>query len=173
MANSHSGRGDYVELRCRSAFSFLDGASLPEDLVAAAAGQGHEALALSDVNGLYGAPRFHAAARRAGVGAIVGAEVALEREGIGKEKVAAEAKPSDLAPVLLLVESRAGYQNLCRLLTAAHAGRAKGTGAVTHAQLAAHAQGLVALAGAAPRDDLAELRRVFGFERLYVEAQRH
>ncbi|HEY8927036.1 MAG TPA: DNA polymerase III subunit alpha, partial [Polyangia bacterium] len=142
---------------------------MPEDLVAAAGAQGHDTLALGDVNGLYGAPRFHAAARRAGVRAIVGAEVALERDGAA---VGAPGKGAQ-APVLLLVESRAGYQNLCRLLTAAHAGRPKGTGAVTHAQLAAHAQGLVALAGAAPRDDLAELRRVFGPGRLYVEAQRH
>ena len=53
---------DYVELRCRSAFSFLDGASLPEDLLSVAAGQGHHTLALGDVNGLYGAPRFFGAA---------------------------------------------------------------------------------------------------------------
>ena len=69
---------DYVELRCRSAFSFLDGASNPEDLVARAAEQGHGALALADRDGLYGAPRFHAAARAAGLRPIVGAEVTLE-----------------------------------------------------------------------------------------------
>ena len=68
---------DYVELRCRSAFSFLDGASLPEDLVAAAARQGYGALALADRNGLSGAPRFFAAAKQAGVRPIVGAEVTL------------------------------------------------------------------------------------------------
>ena len=69
----------YVELRCRSAFSFLDGASLPEDLVTAAAAAGHDTLALADVNGLYGAPRFYGAARRAGLRAIVGAEVSRSR----------------------------------------------------------------------------------------------
>ena len=52
---------DYVELRCRSAFSFLDGASLPEDLLETAARQGYDTLALADVNGLYGAPRFFGA----------------------------------------------------------------------------------------------------------------
>src|SRR5438552_14728760 len=140
---------DYVELRCRSAFSFLDGASLPEDLVAAAAAGGHDTLALADVNGLYGAPRFYAAAQRAGLRAIVGAEVRLE---VRLEDTAAGAAPPP-PPVLLLVENRAGYQNLCRLLTAAHAGRPKGTGAATHAQLAEPAAGLVALGGAAPRAD--------------------
>src|SRR5689334_25169925 len=88
-----SGRADYVELRCRSAFSFLDGASLPEDLVAAAAAQGHDTLALGDVNGLYGAPRFHAAARRAGLQAIVGAEVALQGEGAGEGEAPDEKAP--------------------------------------------------------------------------------
>ena len=57
---------DYVELRCRSAFSFLSGASLPEDLVARAAVLGYDALALADRDGVYGAPRFFQAARRAG-----------------------------------------------------------------------------------------------------------
>ena len=152
-------REDYVELRCRSAFSFLDGASLPEDLVAAAAAQGHDALALADVNGLYGAPRFFGAARRAGLRAIVGAEVALADAGA--------------PPVLLLVENRTGYQNLCRLLTQVHHGRPKGTGSATHALLAAHAPGLIALAGADARADLPALRDAFGREHLYLEAQRH
>src|SRR5438105_743959 len=106
---------DYVELRCRSAFSFLDGASLPEDLVATAAAAGHPTLALADVNGLYGAPRFFGAARRAGLRAIVGAEVTLG--------TAASGDLPGTPPVLLLVESRAGYQNLCRLLTRVHDGR--------------------------------------------------
>ncbi|MES1172425.1 MAG: PHP domain-containing protein, partial [Bacteroidota bacterium] len=64
-------RADYVELRCRSAFSFLDGASLPEDLIATAAALDCDAVALGDVNGIPGAPRFFGAARRAGVRALV------------------------------------------------------------------------------------------------------
>ena len=71
----------YVELRCRSAFSFLRGASLPEDLVERAAALGHDALALSDRHGVYGAPRFFTAARRAGVRALVGAEVVVGDAG--------------------------------------------------------------------------------------------
>src|SRR5207253_10485313 len=101
---------DYVELRCRSAFSFLAGASLPEDLVDRAAALGYDALALGDRNGVYGAPRFFTAARRAGIRALVGAEVAVEGGGL----------------LWLLVEDRDGYRNLCRLLTAGALGRPQG-----------------------------------------------
>src|SRR5256886_17551213 len=93
---------DYVELRCRSAFSFLAGASLPEDLVDQAAALGYDALALADQGGVYGAPRFFTAARRAGIRPLVGAEVAVEGGGL----------------LWLLVEDRDGYRNLCRLITA-------------------------------------------------------
>ena len=67
----------YAELRAASAFSFLDGSSLPEDLVEEAANRGLPAVALVDTNGVYGAPRFYKAAREAGIRALVGAEVAL------------------------------------------------------------------------------------------------
>ncbi len=149
----------YVELRCRSAFSFLDGASLPEDLAGVAAASGHQALALADRDGLCGAPRFFKAASKLGLRPIVGAEVAL-----------AAATPAP--PLLLLVEDRRGYRNLCRLLTATKVGRPKGEGAATHALLAEHAAGLVALAGAHPRDDLPALAGIFP-GRLYLEVQRH
>src|SRR5262245_59760868 len=122
---------DYVELRCRSAFSFLAGASLPEDLVARAAALGYDAVALADRNGLYGAPRFFQAAKAAGVRAIVGADVVVE----------------DAGTLHLLVEDRTGYSNLCRLLTAGALGRAKGDGRVTWDQVEAHARGLFCLAG--------------------------
>jgi len=148
----------YVELRCRSAFSFLDGASLPEDLVAAAAAQDMDALAIGDRDGVYGAPRFFAAARRAGIQPIVGADVTLATG----------------APLLLLVESRRGYQNLCRLLTRARAGLQKSEPArTTAALLQEHAAGLIALAGAAPRDDLEALVGAFGRKNVFLELQRH
>ena len=73
---------DYIELRARSAFSFLEGASNPEDLVERAGALDYPALALADRGGVYGAPRFHQAARRAGVRAILGAEIDLET-GVG------------------------------------------------------------------------------------------
>ncbi len=149
---------DYVELRCRSAFSFLEGASLPEDLIAAAARNDMDALALADRDGVYGAPRFAAAARGAGVRPIFGADVTLA-EG---------------PPLLLLVENAAGYRNLCRLLTRARDGLAKADPPrVTQALLAEHAGGLIALGGAAPREDLAEICTAFGRGNVYLELHRH
>src|SRR5579863_6787969 len=151
-------KSDYVELRCRSAFSFLDGASLPEELAQAAAAGGHDTLALADANGVYGAPRFFAAARKEGIRPIVGAEIAVDAAG----------------SVLLLVEDRTGYQNLCRLITRAWDGRSKDEGPrATHALLAEHAAGLVALAGPDARPDLPDLVAAFGRGGVFLEVQRH
>src|SRR5262252_4056295 len=118
----------YVELRCASAFSFLDGASLPEDLVEEAARQEIPAVALIDRNGVYGAPRFYKAAKEAGLKAIVGAEVTLRQQGHpeGRRPEGSLSKPhrsskgiprsarddNDALPRLtLLVASRDGYRN--------------------------------------------------------------
>ncbi|HZT73397.1 MAG TPA: error-prone DNA polymerase [Terriglobales bacterium] len=164
----------YVELRCRSAFSFLEGASLPEALAQTAARLGMPALALTDRGGVYGAPRLHQAARRAGIAAIVGAEVPL----VGGARLP------------LLVETRAGYQNLCRLLTRMHLRAPKGEGCAGWGDLEEFAGGLVCLTGAdsgplaaALRDRRGgerEARRVlerlagmFGRENVLVEIQRH
>ncbi|HZB24279.1 MAG TPA: error-prone DNA polymerase [Gaiellaceae bacterium] len=95
----------YVELHCHSAYSFLDGASVPEELALRAAELGYEALALTDHDGVYGSLEFAHAAKWAGVRPITGAEVTL----------------AGGAHVTLLVEDARGYANLCRLLTAAHA----------------------------------------------------
>jgi error-prone DNA polymerase len=95
----------YVELHAHSAYSFLDGASHPEELVLAAAELGYEALALTDHDGVCGSLEFAHAAKAVGVRPITGAEVTL-RGG---------------SHVTLLVETPHGYANLCRLLTAAHA----------------------------------------------------
>src|SRR3954447_14997534 len=95
----------YVELHAHSAFSFLDGASLPEELAARAAELGYDALALTDHDGVYGSLEFAHAAKHLGVRPITGAEVTLANE----------------SHVTILVESAGGYANLCRLLTAAHA----------------------------------------------------
>ena len=73
-----SSRSEYVELRARSAFSFLEGASPPEELAEGAAALGYDAIALGDRDGLYGAPRFYQAAKDAGVRAIVGAELVID-----------------------------------------------------------------------------------------------
>ncbi len=164
----------YVELRCKSAFSFLTGTALPEDLVTRAAELGHTALALTDSGGLYGTPRFAKAAQQAGVRPICGAEVSVDGH-----------------PLLLLCESAAGYRNLSRLLTREKM-RPRATGPdaepLTLAGLEAYAPGLIALTGggegqlgaALDRQDpeaaartLDELRGVFGPRNLAVELQVH
>jgi error-prone DNA polymerase len=158
----------FVELHCHSAYSFLDGASHPEELAARAAELGYEALALTDHDGVYGSLEFAHAAKAFGVRAITGAEVTL----------------SDGSHITLLVETPRGYANLCRLLTVAHAGtRPKPTEPVPPSLdrhlFAAHNEGLICLSGCA-RDGLAvrnpngaaELAAVFGRDRFFVELQR-
>lgn len=148
----------YVELRARTAFSFLRGASLPEDLAVRAAELGYEALACGDYGGLYGVPRFHAAALDAGIRPIVAADV--EVDGVGSLR--------------FLVEDAAGYRNLCRLLTASHLGREKGTHGVSLAQVGDHAEGLVALLGGCRDLRGAEAAvRILGRNRAVAEVQRH
>jgi len=97
-------RDSYVELHCHSAYSFLDGASHPVELAAAAAEQGHEALALTDHDGLHGAMEMAQALKPLGVRPITGAELTLH----------------DGTHLTLLCQTREGYTNLCRLITAAH-----------------------------------------------------
>src|SRR6059058_2258355 len=160
---------DYVELHAHSAYSFLDGASLPEELAARAAELGYEALALTDHDGLYGSLEFAHAAKAFGVRPITGAEVTL----------------TDGSHVTLLVETTAGYANLCRLLTAAHAGTRPREGAeplppaLDAALFADLNDGLVCLSGCARHglavrhpNGAAELARAFGSERFFVELQR-
>ncbi len=159
----------YVELHAHSAYSFLDGASQPEELAARAAELGYEALALTDHDGVYGSLEFAHAAKHFGVRPITGAEVTL----VGG------------AHVTLLVETAAGYANLCRLLTAAHAGTRPKEGAeplppaLDQTVLEELNDGLVCLSGCA-RDGLAvhypnaaaRLAAAFGRDRFYVELQR-
>jgi error-prone DNA polymerase len=161
----------YVELHCHSAYSFLDGASQPEELAARAAELGYEAIALTDHDGVYGSLEFAHAAKALGVRPITGAEVTL---GSG-------------AHVTLLVETRRGYANLCRLLTEAHAGtrRAGREGreplppSVALERVAELSDGLVCLSGCARRglglvdpNAAARLADAFGRERFLVELQR-
>src|ERR671938_51439 len=160
----------YIELHAHSAYSFLDGASLPEELAIRAAELGYPALALTDHDGVYGSLEFAHAAKAFGIRPITGAEVTLEGG----------------AHVTLLVETATGYANLCRLLTAAHA-RTRLPGkerelldpALPLARLEELNEGLVCLSGCA-RDGLAvrnpnaaaRLARAFGRDRFFVELQR-
>jgi error-prone DNA polymerase len=160
----------YVELHAASAFSFLDGASLPEALVERAAALGYPALALLDRDGVYGAPRFHLAAKRAGIKAIIGAELTM---AIGTA--------ASVFRLPVLVESREGYRNLCRLVTRMKLRSPKGEGALAIEELDGHVAGLVALVGRAalsgPRFGVGGLvdRIVgtFGAGNVCIEVQRH
>jgi len=163
----------YVELHCHSAYSFLDGASQPEELAARAAELGYEALALTDHDGLYGSLELAHAAKPFGVRPITGAEVTLDGG----------------SHLTLLVESRRGYGNLCRLLTASHAGTRMFSVGAGHAQplqpsvsldtVAKLSEGLVCLSGCARvglgfRDPNGAMRlaQAFGRDRFFVELQR-
>jgi error-prone DNA polymerase len=159
----------YVELHAHSAYSFLDGASQPEELAAAAAELGYPALALTDHDGVYGSLEFANAAKDFGVRPITGAEVSLDGG----------------AHVTLLVETPRGYANLCRLLTAAHAqtrpkeGREPLPPSLDQSLLEELHDGLVCLSGCA-RDGLAvrdpnaaaRLAHSFGRDHFFVELQR-
>jgi error-prone DNA polymerase len=160
---------DYVELRCRSAFSFLEAASDPEALIERAAELDYPALALGDRAGLYGIPRFHQAATRAGLRAIVGAELQIARDepGADLEPVAANA-------LRLLVETPRGYRNLSRLLSAGHRRGGKGEALVRWDEVAAHAEGLVALVrGSSASAPLLERASTHFGGRLWVDVSRH
>src|SRR3954462_3077278 len=105
----HKGERPYAELRAASAFSFLDGASLPEDLIYNAAQKDIPAMALIDTNGVYGAPRFYGAAKKAGVKAIVGAEVVIDNDapvkGLKLTRMDAARSNAREARLTLLVEN--------------------------------------------------------------------
>ena len=174
----------YIELHACSAFSFLRGASFPEQLAERAAELGLPAVALLDRNGVYGAQRFSVACREHGVRPIIGTDLTME--------------DGTILPVL--VENRIGYKNLCSLLTEAHLRSKKGSCAVRWEELPEFAEGLIPLLGSA-RDSRAVcgdspqtssptapvshraprnlalraqwLLDTFGRERVYVELQRH
>ena len=162
----------FVELHAQSAFSFLEGAEQPESLVAEAARLDMGVLALVDRDGLYGAPRFHQAATRAGVRPLIGSELTL-RDG---------------ARLPVLVEDREGYQNLSRLITLMKLRAPKGEGALDLDEIAPYAVGLVCLTGGgqgplsrllaaadhrAARAHLDRLAGIFGASNCFVEIQRH
>ncbi len=210
----------YVELHARSAFSFLEGASLPEELAAVCAQLKLPAMALLDADGVYGAPRFHLAAKKMEIKAHIGAEVTCSPlhpvilSGASAARSAALAESKDPYPrqsangigiprsarndksaghansfrLPLLVSSRAGYQNLCRLITKMKLRAKKGEGAVCADELQEHAHGLICLTGGAEgplaaalqQGGIDEARRqvdrliaIFGPKNVYVELQRH
>ena len=181
----------YVELHACSAFSFLEGGSLPEELADRAAQLGLPAVALLDRDGVYGSPRFHLAAKQRRVRAHIGAEISVAE--LGNQAGFPSWLPNKLPPrpvrLPVLVENRIGYQNLCRLITCYKLReKEKGTGAATLPEVARHAEGLVCLTGG-PEGILAAslaqggleqacrslntLVALFGKRNVYLEVQRH
>jgi error-prone DNA polymerase len=158
----------YIELHAKSAFSFLESPSSPEDLVAAAAHFDLPAIALLDRDGYYGIPRFHQAAQRAGIRALLGAEISTP----GGTRYS------------LLIQTRKGYQNLCRLITKFKLRAKKNEGTALWPEIAEYSEGLILLTGG---DEgpfarthpqqwpvlLHQMHTVFPPGRLYVEIQRH
>jgi error-prone DNA polymerase len=162
----------YVELHARSAFSFLEGASSPEELARMCGDHCMSAMALLDRDGVYGSPRFHLAAEKLSIRAHIGAEVT---------SAAGWRYP-------LLVQSRRGYQNLCRLITQMKLRARKAEGSVRDEEIAAIGGGLICLTGGeegplahalsqggidAAIKCVEQLCRWFGRENVYVELQRH
>ena len=162
----------YIELHARSAFSFLEGASTPEELIDVCAQHGVPAMALLDRDGVYGSPRFHRAAKKRSMRAHIGAEVT---------SAAGWRYP-------LLVESRVGYRNLCRLITRMKLRARKGEGCVQSEEISEMGRGLICLTGGeegplahallrggieAATESVQQLCRAFGRKNVYVELQRH
>lgn len=181
----------YVELHAASAFSFLEGASQPEELIRRAGELEMPAMALLDRNGFYGSARFHTSAQREGVRAHIGAEVAVSSFGTRLTPPAwlPHQCPAEPVRLPLLCESRAGYQNLCRLITQFKLREtSKNEGAATEEDLEQYAGDMVCLTGGdegplaaalagggeqAGREMVERLIRIFGRDRVYVEVQRH
>jgi error-prone DNA polymerase len=198
MSAGRGERAPYIELHAHSGFSFLDGASTPTELAAAAAALEYPALALTDHDGLWGSMEFAHACKPLGVRPITGAELSValppKATSQGAAVLAGRPRAPELAHVTLLVEDAAGYRNLCRLLTLAHshtrdnAARSAQAPWATLAQLEEHAAGLVCLSGCArdgalagtwERRDTARGERLgrrllaaFGPQRFRVELQR-
>ena len=165
----------YIELHARSAFSFLRGACVPEDYISVCADTGAQAIALTDIDGVYGAPRLHRAAKKHGIQAHIGAEVTA----------------MDGSRYTLLAETRKGYQNLCRMITRMklRAGtknpKPGHEPAVLPSELAEFSEGLICLTGGEEgalarslktnkaHQTLENIIRAFGRENVYVELQRH
>jgi error-prone DNA polymerase len=178
----------YTELHCHSAFSFLDGASLPDELVPVALELGYEALALTDHNSVSGSMEFAVSARALGLRPLHGAEIDLEpddsRAALAGEAGCRAGRQREGRHLTLLVQDARGWSNLCRILTRAHAHTREGRPGAPPAEpstplptILEHAAGLVCLSGCALRGvqdepTLQRLREAFGTERLRIELQR-
>ena len=182
---------DYVELHTASAFSFLEGASQPEDLIDQAIARGLPAIALTDRNGMYGVARFHTAAIRKKVKAHIGAEIAVSSLGsrLTPQPWLPHKYPKEPSRITLLCTSQAGYQNLCQLITRFKMREpSKAEGAATLADLEEFSSGLICLTGGeegplaasltregrcGAQEKIERLTSIFGRGNVYLELQRH
>jgi error-prone DNA polymerase len=182
---------DYVELHASSAFSFLAGSSQPEAFIERATEIGMPAMALSDRNGLYGVARFHTAAKRSGVKAHIGAEIAVSSfdNRLVPPEWLPHQYPAEPPRIVLLCASQTGYQNLCQLITRFKMRETtKAEGAATLEDLEEFSAGLICLTGgdegplaaALARGGETEARKIidrlasmYGRGNLYLELQRH
>lgn len=181
----------YIELHAASAFSFLEGGSLPETLAQRAFELGMPAMALLDRNGFYGSARFHKIASENGIQAHVGAEIAVSSLGQRLKPPAwlPHQHLSESPRLPLLCRTREGYQNLCQLITRFKMREtSKQEGAAKFADLEEYSAGLVCLTGGnegplaaalanggeeSGRKVVERLIRIFGPENVYIELQRH
>ena len=207
----------YTELHARSAFSFLEGACLPEELAAVAAERGMGAVAIMDRDGVYGAPRFHAEAEKRKIKAHIGAEITLKTDspqrhrGTEANGKTAKGKTAKLQPnrihsdfgiqnsvalclggesrLPVIVASRTGYQNLCRLVTQMKLRVPKNEPCFSWVdEIAKYSNGLICLTGdgdgplayalehggiSEGRRTIERLTHIFGRENVYIELQRH
>ncbi|HEV2135016.1 MAG TPA: error-prone DNA polymerase [Terracidiphilus sp.] len=181
----------YVELHAASAFSFLAAASQPEALIERASQIGMPASALGDRNGIYGAARFHTAAKRCGIRAHIGAEIAVSSFGnmLAPPGWLPHQQSAEPPRVLLLCASQTGYQNLCQLITRFKMRETtKAEGAATLEDLEEFSDGLICLTGgdegplsaalenggqAGARKVADRLASIYGRGNAYVELQRH
>ncbi len=181
----------YVELHARSAFSFLEGASLPEAMTQQAANLELPGLAILDRDGLYGSPRLYTTAKKLGLRSHIGAEVSVDAFGQRARPPAWQPHtiPSRPVRLSLLCESQTGYRNLSMLISSYKlAQRTKGDGIALFRSVEQYAEGLVCMTGgdegplaaALERGGMDEGRKVltrliqtFGSKNVYVELQRH
>ena len=182
---------DYIELHAASAFSFLAGASQPEKLIERAVDLEMPSIALADRNGLYGVARFHTAAKRCGIRAHIGAEIAVASFGskLTPPSWLPHKFPVEPSRLLLLCVSQTGYQNLCQLITRFKMREAtKAEGAATLEDVEEFSAGLICLTGGdegplaaalalggmdGARKITDGLASIFGRGNLYLELQRH
>ncbi|MCP4675759.1 MAG: PHP domain-containing protein, partial [Deltaproteobacteria bacterium] len=155
----------YVPLWCKSNFSFLEGASHPEELVEEAHRLGLGSLALTDRDGVYGVVGAHQKASKLGIHLIIGSEITI----------------NDGSTIVLLATDRIGYANLCRLISAGRLNSPKGSASVSWRQICEHADKLLALWGGRnslliaedePMTMIGDLKDAFG-DRLYGMLARH